>query len=130
MSYKKRSSRNRFDIEAVMGIFSIIIIIVLAFVLCGRSVDKAYNRYEVTATVTDKAIKNGKDSGKYLVYATTTEDEIVVMEITDSLLAARWDSSDVYAGIEVGITYEFTVGGKRVPFMSWYPNIYEYKKIG
>lgn len=127
MGYKS-SIENKFEFG--YGLFCLLFIIVLLFVSCGRSVDKAYNRYEITATVTDKTVKNSDGDGKYLVYAKTTEDEVIVMEITDSLLAGRWDSSDVYAGIEVGVTYEFTVGGKRQQFMSWYPNIYEYKKVG
>ena len=30
----------------------------------------------------------------------------------------------MYGEIEIGKTYEFIVGGNRVPFMSWYPDIY------
>jgi hypothetical protein len=64
-----------------------------------------------------------------LVYTKDTNDKIYVYEITDAWLAGRFNSSNVYAGIEVGKTYNFTVGGSRKEFLSWYPNIYEYEIV-
>lgn len=127
MNYGKYSSSS----NSISGfhIAGIVVIVLLLFVSCAHSVDKAYNRYEITATVTDKAVKNSSDDSKYLIYAEDVNGEVVVMEITDSILAGRWDSSNVYAAIKVGKTYTFTVGGTREEFMSWYPNIYEYKEI-
>lgn len=91
----------------------------------GREIDSAYNRHTITATVTDKAVKNSDNTGIYLIYGCDENGEITVMEITDNLLAGRFDSSDMYASIETGKTYKFTVGGSRVNLLSWYPNIYE-----
>lgn len=82
----------------------------------------------VTATVTDKGIKRNGNDDKYLIY-TETENGIEVFQITDSWIAGRLDSSDVYAQIKVGKTYEFTTRGSRNHLMSWYPNIYEFKVI-
>ena len=110
-----------------------LIILVLALSIIGGSCyhacDKANNRRTVIATVTDKAVKNYDDGGKYLIFTKDSNGDIATFEITDSLLAFRYDSSDVYAAIEVGSTYEFTVGGTRNTFLSWYPNIYEFRLI-
>jgi hypothetical protein len=94
-----------------------------------RPINKVCNIEEVTVTVTDKTVKNTGGDGKYLVFAEDESSNIVTFEITDSLLKMRFNSSDVYAGIKVGCTYKFTVGGSRVKLFSWYPNIYRYELL-
>ena len=106
--------------------------IVVAIILCigiYRPINKVSNRREITMTVTDKNVKNNGDSGKYLVYCKNESGNIEVLEITDALFAGRFDSSDTYAGIEVGKTYKFNIGGSRIRLLSWYPNIYEYDEV-
>jgi len=97
-----------------------IAVIVLFFV--GRTFSKAFYTRHIVIEVTDKAVKNNK----YMVYGKTVDLEHLAKsyEITDSALAGRYDSSDMYGEIEIGKTYEFIVGGNRVSFMSWYPDIY------
>ena len=78
----------------------------------------------IRATVTDKGIKRIHDKDTYLIFTDTG-----VFQITDSLIAGRFNSADIYAGIKIGITYDFTVRGDRSELMSWYPNIYEFKEV-
>lgn len=108
-----------------------IIALVALLLLAGlwRTFNKVSNRREITATVTDKDVKNSDGESKYLVFTKTSDGETAVFEVTDSLLEGRFDSSDVYAEIEVGKTYKLDVGGSRNNFFSWYPNIYEYKEV-
>ena len=94
-----------------------------------RPFNKVSNRREITATVTDKEVKNKKEDSKYLVYTKDEIGDIQVCEITDALFAWQFDSSDIYAGIEIGKTYVFDVGGSRNKFFSWYPNIYGYEEV-
>ena len=117
------------DTGLYSSVLFIIIVAVFLFVGCGRSIDKATNEYKIIATVTDKGIKNSNDDSKYLVFTKTEDGEIMTLEVTDSFVAGRFNSSDVYAGIEIGKTYEFTVCGERNEFMSWYPNIYDYNRV-
>lgn len=110
----------------------VIFIILVAGVLLvsfSRPFNKVSNRREITATVTDKEVKNKSDDSKYLVYTKDENGDIQVFEITDALFAWQFDSSDIYAGIEIGKTYVFDVGGSRNKFLSWYPNIYGYKEV-
>ena len=107
--------------------FTVIIIISIVASLSiriGREVDLSANRYTITATVTDKAVKNYDDNGLYLIYTKDSDGTILVMEIEDNIFVGQFNSSDIYAKIETGKTYTFDVGGSRVPFFSWYPNIY------
>lgn len=75
-----------------------------------------------TCTVNDKsASSNGGDDGgvKYLVYT----DDCGVLTVDDAPLQGQWNSSDTYAEIRVGGTYQFELYGFRNGFMSSYPNI-------
>lgn len=123
-----------FDFADKVIIGFAVVCVLCVFIVCasdiGYRIDKGAGEERiVTATVTDKGIKAGKDKEqKYLVY-TKTNEGIEVFEITDSLIAGRFNSSDIYAGIEIGKTYSFTVRGSRDEFWSRYPNIYEYKEV-
>lgn len=77
-----------------------------------------FTKETVTVQVTDKErIVSGSES-KYLIF-TTNE----TFENTDSLLAFKFNSSDVYGKLPIGKTCEMTVNGIRLPFMSMYRNI-------
>lgn len=103
-----------------MGRFFVIIyVIILVFVFAAglwHPIEKVSDIRVETVEVTDKMVKNDV----YLIYSKEN-----TYEITDSLLRLRFNSSDLYGKIEVGKTYQMTIGGKRRPFLSWYPNIYE-----
>lgn len=55
---------------------------------------------------------------KYLIFA-----EGETFENTDSWLALKFNSSDVYGYIQKGQTCDFRVTGFRIPFFSSYRNI-------
>lgn len=124
-----RSYRSSGSGGTVTLIIGGIILIGCLLIEGGRAIDKGTNFRTEIAAVTDKGVKRKDDTDKYLIYAIDTEGDIQVYEITDSWVAGRFNSSDVYAGIEIGKTYEFTVAGDRNELMSWYPNIYEYEEI-
>lgn len=104
-------------------------ILVVTFVLFAHPVNKVINYRDITAMVTDKAVKRNNGDDTYLIYTEDEHKNVEVFEITDSFLANRWDSSDLYASIKIGDTYKFTIAGSRVYFLSWYPNIYRAEKI-
>lgn len=126
MSYNYYSKRSNGTGKLIIYI-AIMIVIVIAY--CYRPINKAQNIRQEIATVTDKGIKNKNKDSKYLVYCKDEDGHTAVYEVTDSMVYGRFNSSDVYAEIEIGKTYEFTVGGDRSEFWSWYPNIYECKEI-
>lgn len=99
--------------------YAILIVGLIAFSL-WRPIDKVSNLREETIVVTDKMVKDDV----YLIYSEDT-----TYEITDSWLYPRFNSSDLYGKIQVGESYNIIVGGSRIPFLSWYPNIYRADKI-
>ena len=106
-------------------IFTVAVFILSAMIF--RTFSKAFYTRHIVIEVTDKAVKNDK----YMVYGKTVDPEHLPKsyEVTNSALANRYDSADLYGQIEVGKTYEFIVGGNRVGFMSWFPNIYSVMEV-
>lgn len=111
------------------GILFILIVIVMVVLIFGDAyLSNCDDRVITHCEVTDKTVKYHDDESKYLIFTKINNEEIQVFEITDSFIQGRWNSSDVYADIEVGKTYSFEVVGKRIPFFSMYPNIIRYKE--
>lgn len=125
----RRSYRSSSGGDTITLVIGAIIIIGCLLINGRRAIDKGTDFRMEIATVTDKGVKRKDDTDKYLIYAIDSEGDIQVYEVTDSWVAGRFNSSDVYAGIETGKTYQFTVAGERNELMSWYPNIYEYEEI-
>lgn len=123
------SVSRRTDWLYIIGIVFMIGFVV--FMTLGMSIIKVSNEQTYTVTVQSKEVKNGGDSGKYLVFTVDAETgESRVFEVTDSLWKGRFDSADVYNMIIPNHTYRFTTGGYRVPLFSWYQNIYEVVEVG
>lgn len=106
-------------------IFGAVVALVVAVLVAGLI--GAWHYYmsstrDVTATVTDKnrvCDSTGSSvSCYYLIYtsAGTFKD-------TDSLVAGKFASSDLYGQLQTGHTYRLRVRGYRIPVMSEYPNI-------
>lgn len=103
---------------------ALILAVAIGFNIAGNSNEQTY-----VATVTDKDIKNYDKTSKYLIFTKTDDGETRVFSVEDSILRWRFNSSDVYAEIEVGKTYRFTTVGFRFEPFSWYENIIDYQEI-
>ena len=113
-------------------LYTLICILVLGgfvTVLIG-SVLKAVNLRETEVFVTEKGTKRSGSTEKYLIYCVDDNGESRVFEITDSLFARRFNSSDLYAEVKEGHRYKMLIAGYRVSFFSWYPNIYNVEDMG
>lgn len=116
------------DFEMVMFAIMIIVVIICLFAGCSHTIDRNTNERQIIGTVTDKDIKRYGEEDKYLVFIETEDGETEVMEITDSLIYGKFDSSDIYGSLKVNEKYTFTITGSRNEFWSWYPNIQEVEK--
>ena len=95
-----KRTRKRRNFELYEFIFLEVLVVCIALAIpVASAVNKLTNERTVTSTVTDKGV-----------------------------LKFRFDSSDLYNDVQIGETYEFTICGSRVPWLSWYPNIYKIKK--
>ncbi len=105
--------------------WSVLVIFVLCLLTVGiRAFSKAFYTRHIVIHVTDKGVKISGGNEKYIIYGKTIDGLTKVYEITDSILARRYDSDERYGDIKVGGTYEFIVGGNRIGLLGWYPNIY------
>ena len=103
------------------------VLLVFSFIAVTVIIQNSDER-SISLEVTDKSVKPSGEDSKYLVYCIDDDNEVHVLEITDTLIRGRFNSSDEYAAIEVGKKYTFTVVGKRIPFLSMYPNILSHKE--
>jgi hypothetical protein len=79
---------------------------------------------KASCTIVDKERVVTNETSRYLIFCETE-----VFENTDSLLRLKFRSSDFYGALKIGEMYELSVYGWRVPFLSMYRNIYDYKPL-
>lgn len=93
----------------------------MALAGCGIQTGEASTGREVT----DKCVQvSGKTSKKIVA------SSCGVFMVEDELSQGNWNSADVYAGIEVGKTYDFEAYGPHNGFLSLFPNINSATEVG
>lgn len=115
-------------LDSIEIIYLVAIILIISIVVFDVVVNNI-NEKNIVVTVTDKDVKVKNNDSKYLIYTKDKDNNVQVLEITDSILRRRFNSSDVYAVIEPGKTYKFTTVGYRIPIFSMYPNILKYQEV-
>jgi hypothetical protein len=80
-----------------------------------------WDTYE--ARVTDKQVKRVGDRDTYFIYTVDAKGEPHVFKDVDAKWLLKFDSSDVYAVVEVGRWYRFKTIGWRWSLKSWYENV-------
>ena len=109
----------------------LIIILFIALVIFGilsLTAPEIIYTDTIVSTVTDKNIKRYGDEDWYMIYTVGKEGEAYVFKNTDNPYLLKFNSSDIYATIEVFETYKFYVRGIRIPILSSYQNIYKIEK--
>ena len=110
--------------NVVFALFGVLALAV-ALILGGVKLAGRFSTETVVATVNEKGERcASRDSCKYMIYT-----DKGVYQNTDSLLYWKWDSAEVYNDLKVGKTYNLTVAGWRVAFLSWFPNVVEYTEV-
>ena len=105
-------------------VFAIIVSIVLIGLLVFIVSIGYQNEETIECTIEDKWVKRKDKSDMYLVQC---DNE--VYQITDLIFKGKFNSSDIYANLKVGNTYEITTTGYRFELLSMYKNINEYEKV-
>jgi hypothetical protein len=106
------------DMFNTISLVGAIIIISAIFIFLTYGLVYAFSQGEETMVVKEKWVKYHGNDAKYLV---SSNDE--VYEISDSWIRWRWNSSDLYAYLQPGMTCEVEYQGFRFPFFSDYKNI-------
>jgi hypothetical protein len=114
------------DMLGIMGLIILVILIVGGLIggLIWLGNIGYQNKESTTVTVQEKWIKNYSKNSTYLI-----STEKGVYEISDLMFIGKFNSSDLYARLQVGKTYEITSTGYRNHFFSMYKNINSIKEI-
>lgn len=112
--------------KKAFNLVELLIFVAIILILSGLIVPSltGFHHENKTIHVNSKGIFAKGKSSKYLLYCDDT-----TYEISDSYLYHRWDSSDWYGRVKEGSTYNVTVQGYRVPFLSWYQNVVKMEEV-
>jgi hypothetical protein len=103
--------------------FMTIVVLVVAVLFSGVILHFATKSTVVfTVEHRERVLNSNRDGSRYMIWG-ETNGTVEVFENTDSVLALKWNSADVYGMMSVGAVCEATVTGIRVPMLSWNRNI-------
>ena len=103
--------------------------IIVLLMIIGISAATSFNDTEYTVTITDKERVVESDSSYYLIFTEDQNGEVLVFENADNIFRGKFDSSNIQGELKIGCTYNITVVGYRIPFLSMYQNIIEIEHI-
>ena len=105
-----------------------VVIVVILFMVLSLGLSyyfpKTYN-----VIVTGKEVKSYNGNFDYFVYVNLNYREDRTFNIESTSFKSRLNSLNVYAGIEVGKTYEIKVIGWQIPLLKKYENITTFSTI-
>lgn len=106
------------------AIVAVVIVAILA--VCGWGFyTTQLKTSDVKFTIASKERIAEEGGGKYIVF--TTDDE--AFQVTDNILFGKTDSSNRYAALDEGATYECTAVGVRFSLFSMYKNLIECEEV-
>lgn len=118
--------------QSILNSIVIVGVILSILVTLGGTIFLNLNVHKYVITVTDKeriVEYNNSTSSKYLVFGDNIKGESMVFENTDTLFHLKYNSSNIQGQLKIGRTYEVTVVGVRIPFLSMYENILDVTEI-
>lgn len=121
----KKSEMRTGPAIAIVVAFGVLIVGAIVFGI----VNVAHVKHR-TCTVLDKDrawVSDGKGSGHSSQRVYTEQCGVLVAG--DSWLSWHFNSADTYEALKAGHTYELTTRGFRIPFLSRFPNIVDYREV-
>ena len=98
-----------------------VVCLITALTLTSTSCAAILPKDTVCGTVTGKERVNSDENSYYLIF---TDND--VFKNVDDLSVMKFNSSDIYAQLNEGEEYCFTVAGYRIPLISMYKNIIDF----
>jgi len=117
-------NRNNSGAWGIGALIAVVIVAVLALCAWGFYTTQL-KQSDVTITVQSKERIAEEGGGKYLVF--TTDDE--AYQVTDNILFGKTDSSNRYAALDEGVTYDCTAVGVRFSLFSMYKNLIDCEEV-
>lgn len=111
----------------IIGILSAIgfSMIVLLIAIPVYTVAEYKNKEIYTGEITDKYNKRSYDTDDFYIIL----DNKKVIANTDLIFKGKFDSADIQAQLKVGEKVKVKTIGYRVPFLNFYPKLYEIEKV-
>ena len=123
---KKMKDLGYLDI-VLIGILSAIglSMIVLLIAIPIYTVAEYKNKEIYTGEITDKYNKRSYDTDDFYIIL----DNKKVIANTDLIFKGKFNSADIQAQLKVGEKVKVKTIGYRIPFLNFYPKLYEIEKL-
>lgn len=113
-----------YDEEDVMGCLAVLAcLFILSLIPINFSVEN-FPKETVVGAITDTQIEDGET---HFVFQHDGVTE--VLENNDSFWYGKFNSSDFMPPLQEGGEFELVLIGKRIPFLSAYRNVLEFRRI-
>lgn len=99
--------------------------IVLLIAIPIYTVAEYKNKEIYTGEITDKYNKRSYDTDDFYIIL----DNKKVIANTDLIFKGKFNSADIQAQLKVGEKVKVKTIGYRVPFLNFYPKLYEIEKV-
>jgi DNA-binding transcriptional regulator WhiA len=86
-------------------------------------------RNTYTVTISNRQIKTHGNKKTYIIYAQLEDGSIKAFKDKNSLVEFKFNSEDIYRGLQIYRKYEIKTYGFRITFLSCYENIVNVKKL-
>lgn len=106
------------------GIFALVIAMLIGSVVVHYTTQEW-----VTVTIWDKEREGRSDGSGGTTYTYMVHTDLESFTNSDSVLAFKFDSSDVQRQLREGQEYRLLVTGFRIPVLSMYRNILDYQDV-
>lgn len=104
--------------------------ILLIVLLCGMiAFFPHFFRNTYVATISNKYIKQDGDKKSYVVYAQLDDGSVRTFKDVNSAVEFKFNSDEIYGGLQVYRKYNIKTYGFRIPIFSVYENILKVEKL-
>lgn len=106
-----------------------LLIVVFILVCCLIVLFPHFFRNTYTVTISNKQMEKQNNKKIYLIYTQTSNGNIRTFKDVNSIIELKFNSNDIYGGLQLYRKYQIRTYGFRIPIISCYENIIKVKKI-
>lgn len=113
--------KNKFKIRSLIIAFIFIFVTIALF--------PHFFRHTYTITVSNKEIKKQNGKNIYIIYTQMDNGSVRTFKDINSIAEFKFNSDDIYGGMQIYRKYEIRTYGFRIPIISCYENIIKVQKV-
>lgn len=105
------------------------LIVIFMCILVTAALFPHFIRHTYTITVSNKQINKQNGKNMYMIYTQMDDGSVRTFKNINSIVEFKFNSDDIYGGMQIYRKYEIRAYGLRIPIISCYENIVKVKKV-